>query len=128
MRTAKSCLRRALHRADHLEHREPAAIAAIQHLALAAGAQIAERVEMRADEIGHVDIVADAGAVRRRIVGAEHFEIRPLAERRFARDLDEMRGARRRLAAPPERIGAGDIEIAQGHIAQIGCALPCRAA
>ena len=36
MRTAKSLLRHALHRVDHLEHRKAVAIAAIQHLALAA--------------------------------------------------------------------------------------------
>src|SRR6185437_6145170 len=97
-------LRRALHRADHVEHREAAAIAAIQHLAFAAGAEIAQRVEMRTDEIAYMDVVADTGAIFRRIVGAEHFEIRPLPERGFARDFDEMRRARRRLPASPKRI------------------------
>ena len=88
-------LRDPLHRPDHLEHREAVAVAAIQHLALAAGAEIAQRGEMGADEVGHMDIVADARAVRRRIVRAEDLEIRPLAQRRLARDLDEMGGAAR---------------------------------
>jgi hypothetical protein len=38
---------------------------------LAAAAQIRERIAMRAHEIGHVNIISDAGAVRCRVVGAE---------------------------------------------------------
>ena len=48
---------------------------------------------MGAGEVGDVDIVADAGAVGRRIIGAEHVEFGPQAERRFDRDLDQMGGA-----------------------------------
>ena len=39
-------------------------------------AQIGERLGMRSDEIGDVNIVADAGTVRCRIVGAEHLHFR----------------------------------------------------
>src|ERR1039458_2572498 len=52
---------------------------------------------MRAREIADMDVVADAGAVRRRIVGAEHVDLGPLAERRFAGDLDQMGRCRARL-------------------------------
>jgi hypothetical protein len=71
-----------------------------------------ERIEMGADEIADMDIVADAGAIGRGIVGAEHFEIGPLAERRLHRNLDEVGRVRGRLPAPPLRVGAGDIEPA----------------
>jgi hypothetical protein len=42
-----------------------------------------------------VDVVAHAGAVRRRRAGREHVHAVPLAERRFHRDLDEVGGAAR---------------------------------
>ena len=98
---------------------KPLRVAAVEHLGLAAVAQVAQRRHVRAHEIGDVDVVADAGAVRRRIVGAEHLHVRPLAERRLAGDLDEMRGVRRRLAGAALRVGAGDVEIAQRHVAEI---------
>jgi hypothetical protein len=42
----------------------------------AAGAQIGKRIAMRGNEIGHVFVIPDTGAVRRRIVGAEDTERR----------------------------------------------------
>ena len=60
-----------------------------------------------------MDVVAHAGAVRRRIVGAENMHEGALAERGLAGDLDQMGGAGRRLAGAALRIGAGDIKIAQ---------------
>ena len=53
------------------------------------------------------------------IVGAEHLHVRPLAERRLAGDLDEVRRMRRRLAGAALRVGARDVEIAQRHVAEI---------
>src|SRR3954463_6834387 len=61
---------------DHVEHGEAAAVAAIERARGAAAAQVSERGAMRGDEIGHVNIVPDAGTVRRRIVGAEHVDLR----------------------------------------------------
>jgi hypothetical protein len=42
----------------------------------------------------------------------------PQAERGFDRDLDEVGSSFARLVDATERIGAGDIEITQDHIAQ----------
>ena len=65
-----------------------------------------------------MDVVAHAGAVGRRVVGAEDLHLGPLAERGLAGDLDQMGRARRRLAGAALRIGAGDIEIAQRGVAE----------
>ena len=116
--TGKSRPLCALDRFDHLEHRSAVAVAAVERRAGPAAPQIGERRRMRAREIADVDVVADAGAVRRRIVGAVDVDLGPLAERRFAGDLDQMRRRRRRLAGAQLRIGAGDVEIAQHHEAQ----------
>ena len=48
---------------------------------------------MRLREIADMDEVADAGAVRRRIVGAEHVELGALAGGGLDRDLQQMRRA-----------------------------------
>src|SRR5580704_3729714 len=63
--------RNALDGIDHLEHREAAAVAAIQGQRGAAAAQMPQCVRMRAHQIRHVNVVADAGAVRGLVVGAE---------------------------------------------------------
>ena len=122
--TGKSRPACAPHRVDHLEHRRAATVAAVERRAGAAAAQIGERRRMRAREIADMDVVADAGAVRRRIVGAEDVDLGPLAERRFAGDLDQMGRGRRRLPGAQLRIGAGDVEVAQHHEAQAHA--PCR--
>jgi hypothetical protein len=62
---------------------------------------------MRGHEIGHVNIVPDAGTVRRRIVGAEHVDLRAPSERRLDRDLDEMGRPPGGLTGPAQRVGAG---------------------
>ena len=51
----------ALHGLDHIEHGKATAITAIERRRGAAAAQIAERIRMRGNEIGHVDIVTDTG-------------------------------------------------------------------
>jgi hypothetical protein len=40
-----------------------------------------ERIGMRGDEIGDMNIIPDAGAIRRRVVGAEDIHFRPPPER-----------------------------------------------
>ena len=83
----------AAHRLDHLEYRMAVAVAAVERGARAAAAQMRERRKMRAREIADVDVVADAGSVGCRIVGAEDVELRAAAERGLAGDLDQMRRA-----------------------------------
>src|SRR5581483_2111121 len=58
-------------RLDHLQHREAAAVAAIEDVAVAAGAQVRQGRHVCLSEIGDVDVVAHAGAVGRGVVGAE---------------------------------------------------------
>src|SRR6266550_1961851 len=52
-----------LDRLDHLEDRGAVPVAAIERFAAAAAAQVRQRRRMRADEVGDVNVVADAGAV-----------------------------------------------------------------
>ena len=85
--------RDALHRLDGLQHGIAAAIAAVQRHRAAAAAQIGQRRAMRLREIGDMDEVADAAAVRRRIVGAEHVDLGALAGGGLDRDFQQMRGA-----------------------------------
>ena len=63
-----------------------------------------------------MDVVADAGAVRRRIVGAENLELLPQPERRLDRNFDEVSCAFSRLSGAQVRVGAGDVEIAQDEV------------
>ena len=81
-----------LHGLDHFEYRKAAAITAIERCRHAAAAQIRQSVGMCAHQIGHVNIIADASAVRRRIVCAEDFDFWSPSERRFDTDFDEVRG------------------------------------
>jgi hypothetical protein len=64
-----------------------------------------------------VDEIADAAAIRRRIIGAEHVDLGALSGRRLDRDLEQMRGADGGQSDPCFRIGAGDVEVAHHHIA-----------
>src|SRR5262245_24571069 len=61
----------AFYRIDHLQHRKATAVTTIERRRSTAGAQIGERIAMRGNEIGDVNVIPDAGAVRRRIIGAE---------------------------------------------------------
>ncbi len=69
------------HRVDDLQHRAATAVTAIERRAVTAAAQMRERRRMCARHVADVDVVADAGSVRRRVVGAEHAELGALAER-----------------------------------------------
>ena len=54
-----------------------------------------ERGDMRLREIGNVNEIADAGAVRRRVIGAENVHHRALAGRGLDSDFQQMRRALR---------------------------------
>jgi hypothetical protein len=108
----------ALYRIDHLEHRKATAVTTIERRRGAAGAQMGERIAMRGNEIGNVDVIPDAGAVRRRVVGAENIELRSQPKRGFDRHLDEVGGPPGRVAGAAERVGARDVEVTQDHTVQ----------
>ena len=73
---------------------------------------------MRAYKIGHVNVIADAGAIRCRVVGTEDIHFWPQAESGFDRDLDEVGSLLGRLAGATERVGTCNVEITQDHVAQ----------
>jgi hypothetical protein len=77
---------------DHLEHRKAMAVAEVERQGGSAGAEVTQHVGMRAGKIGDMDVVADAGAIRRRVICAKNFELAAQAECRLHRHLDEMRG------------------------------------
>ncbi len=117
MRTGNRA-RGALDRVDHFEHRIAVAIAAIERRAGAAVAQVIQRGAMGAGQIGDVDVVADAGAVGRRIVGAEDLQLR--AQPSAASTATLIRWVASGVDWPVRclRIGAGDVEIAQDDMAE----------
>jgi len=79
---------------------------------------MAQCIGMRARQIADMNVVANARAVRCRIIVAENIELAAQAERHFDRDLDQMRRHRARLSGAAQRIGAGDVEVAQDHVAE----------
>ena len=100
------------------QHRIAVPVAAVERRVGAAAPQIARAQRVRARQIADMDVVADAGAVRRRIVGAEHVHLVAPAECGLDRDLDQMRRALRRLAGAHFRVGARHVEVAQDDEAQ----------
>ena len=73
------CAGHPVERVEHLEHRQAAAVAAVQHELIRPLDQPLERGDMGVGKIADMDIVAHAGAVGRRIVGAEHIDMVALA-------------------------------------------------
>ena len=73
-------------------------------------------------DTGRVDMdeVADAGAVRRGIVGAVDRHGRAQPQGRLAGELDQVGVVRRGLADPCLGIGTRDVEVAQDGVAQPG--------
>jgi hypothetical protein len=53
------------------------------------GAQIVQRVRMRTDKVADVDVIADAGAIGRRIIGTVDVELGPKPERCLDGDLNQ---------------------------------------
>src|SRR6516164_847247 len=89
---------------NHVQHRKATAVTAIERRGSAAVAQIGERITMRGNEIGHMNVIPDAGAVRRRVVGAKDTERWSQPERGFDRDLYQVGGPIGRLPGAPERV------------------------
>src|SRR5262249_25160750 len=75
--------------------------------------------QMRLGQVIDVYVIADAGAVRRRVVGAEDFDGRALAHRGLNHQRDQVRLGVVVLADGTVRAGAGGVEVAQGGVAQV---------
>jgi hypothetical protein len=78
---------------------------------VAARLDAVQREQVRAPEVLYVDVVADRGAVRRRVVRAEHGHLRAPAGRGPQHERDQVRLGLVVLALLAGR--AGDVEVAQ---------------
>jgi len=86
-------------------------------------AQICGGFHVRVDKIGHMDIVADARAVRRVVIAAEHLQRPALARDGLENVRDQMRFGLVILAVRLR--SAARVEIPQRHIPQtIGFSIP----
>ncbi len=79
-----------LDRADDVEHRRAHAGAYVDLDRRAAGAEVLQRLQVRIGEVVDVDVVADAGAVGRVVVGAEHPETVAVEEGCLHRQRDQV--------------------------------------
>src|SRR5947209_3724797 len=91
-------------RCDDFADRITMSVTTVEYLLRASPAQIQKRGQMRCREIGHMDVIANAGAVRRVVVRAVDLDQRPYAQRSLDRDLDEMRCAQCCLSGPQRRV------------------------
>ena len=80
----------ARHLGQDRAHRQAGAGAEIARHAGAAGLQITQRRDVGGGEIGDMDIVADTGAIRGRVIGAENLQGRMGAEHGADRERDQM--------------------------------------
>ncbi len=108
----------ALGRLDHRAHGMACARAEIEREAVAALEQMRQRQHVRVGQVLDMDIVADGGAVGRRIVGAEDVDGGAPPERGLQHERDEVGLGLVLLADLALGIGAGGVEIAQRRVAQ----------
>ena len=78
------------HCVDHLPHRVPHPGTQVDGLAGRAAVQALDRAQVRVGQVGDVDVVAHGGAVRRRVVGAEHLHGPTRAERAANHERDQV--------------------------------------
>ena len=79
---------------DTLADRDPGVGAAVEHVARPAALKAAQRGDMDGSEVGDLDVVAHAGPVRRRLVGAAHGDSIAQVERSPLGGCDQLRAAR----------------------------------
>ncbi len=58
------------------------ASAQIERATFATVGKVIQRPHVGVGQVGNVNVVADSGTVRRRIIGAVNLDVRPLSERR----------------------------------------------
>ena len=90
----------------------------IERRGLAAFFKIAQRRDMSVCQVADMDVVANGGAVRRRIVGTENVDRVDLSVRRHERTRNKMRLRFVHLADFARRRTPARVEIAQRHRAQ----------
>lgn len=98
---------------DNLADGKAVPVAAIEHEPRSASFEIIKAIQMRGDEIGDMDIVANAGSVVCRKITATDVQDGDTADGRLAGPLDQLTGVWIGLAGAAERIGSRDVEIAQ---------------
>ena len=103
---------------DDLEHRVSFAGPEVGQDLLGARLEASESAEMSVREIGHVDVVTDAGAVGCVVVVTMNRDRCPLAQRHLERDGDQMGLGVVILAQVPIRVGAAGVEVPKRGEAQ----------
>ena len=89
----------------------------IERAARASGEQVFASAHMGARDVHDMDVVADAGAVRRIVVGAENLN-RRAAPSGFEDERDQVGLGIVRLAYLAVRVGTRRVEVAQRHLRQ----------
>ena len=74
---------------------------------------------MRPDQIGDVNVIANAGTIRRRVISAIDLELGAKPEHRLDGDLDQVGCLLTRLSGTALGIGAGNIEVPQDHVTKL---------
>ena len=97
---------------DHLAHAEPGAVAQVDD-PVASRFGVLQRQRVRVGEVAHVDVVADAGAVRGGPVVAVHQDLLAPAGRHLQHQRDQMGLDGVPLTEPG--VGAGDVEVPQAR-------------
>ena len=78
---------------DHLPHRMRLTSAGVVRRRRAARSSAAKRAQVRVGQVAHVNVVAQAGAVRRRIVLAKHLQRRSPVAASIARGIRWISGS-----------------------------------
>ncbi len=97
------------------------AVAAIEHLRTTSCIQVIEGGKMGSCQVLDVNIVPHTGAIRRRVVSAEHLQLRTHPKGRLGGHFDQMGGVRGGLPDATTGVGTGHIEVPQDDAVQIGC-------
>src|SRR2546421_8291272 len=112
-----------LRRRDNFQDREATAVADVEGFAGNA-VDLLKSTDVRIGDIEHVDVIADAGSVRRGIVSAEDVDMRQTTAGGIENPGNEMSFHAMMLAAFLG--GSGSVEITEGHIFESGVDLVIR--
>ena len=104
---------------DHFADGEAVTITAVHHVACLLFHEVVERLQVRLREVVYVDVIADAGAVRRCVIGAIDQELIEFTLCGFEGARDEVGGFLIGLTDAGARVGSGHVEVAQGDITKI---------